>query len=576
MSFPQFLFSSTSPTKDTQTASVGASSAEPIRDHFDYHQYILKWIHETKHKLPHATPSLRREAFEADPLIKGTIYPYLKNVLLHGFTIQTEDNKLYSEAIKEITNYLNILELMQVFREDFLNFMILDGHSYRRMDPDLDGNITRLEKIDPSSVSVYNDPWDSSVIAYHQRALVKSTWSRLGTTEQVDSWFIPFGERDIYSTYIEKREQGNDQTVKDIFDLYKEKYNITDITNLRIASSERVIAMHNTERLQAAQSYYDDHETENDTPAPIDSVLLAIWLKRLLLVNAPNLLYVVLSPFLHSKSGILKEGKDPMGNPTLISSIPQKPSSALQLSNPDLYNNMLANFNTWVEDIKAAQKNIMECLKNSGVFSSGPDFEIKPVESTRTVSDTFIKGIIDMLDEEIGLALGFPISLIKASGTELASSRNILQNFNNVHKGEITEYETVANRLIRKMFEGRTWTGTTTIKGEDGESKEVQVTYSFEDMTAHFVLDTPDTKDLLQESQTFKTYSETLVQIKSIGATKDDLQALGEEWGFGLLALDGAEMGDADLLEWRNNEVLDDDEIRTRRKFPAKTQPVSE
>jgi hypothetical protein len=335
--------------------------------------------------------------------------------------------------------------------------------------------------------------------------------------------------------------------------------------------------MHNTERLQAIQADYEDRfDRENYNPAPIDAVLLAIWLKRLLLVNAPNLIFVILSPFLHAKSGIIKETKDSLNNPVLISSNPQYPSTALQTTNPEMYNAMLANFNAWVDDIKKAQKNIMECLKNGGVFSSGPDLEIKPVESSRSVSDAFIKGILDLLNEEIGLSFGFPMSLVLATGTELASSRNILENFNVVHAGERTEYEAVADRLIWKMFEGRTWTGITTEKGEDGESKDVQVTYSFEDIAAHFILDTPDTKDLKQEAETFKLRAEALVQLKSIGATRDDLQALGEEWDFGLLALDGAEMADSDILEWRNNELINDDEARGRRKFPAKAQPVSE
>jgi hypothetical protein len=192
---PSLELTSVAPTqKDIQASPIGAGVAEAIEDHYISHSHLLKWISETRHKLPAATPLLRREAFLADPLLKGTIYPYLKNVLLQGFSIQTKDNKLYSAAIEEIGEYLEQLGLMQIFREDFLNFMILDGHSYRRIDPDTSGNVTRLEKIEPSSVNVYNDPWDSSIVSYHQRARVKSSWSTMGMTEDVDSWFIPFGK----------------------------------------------------------------------------------------------------------------------------------------------------------------------------------------------------------------------------------------------------------------------------------------------------------------------------------------------------------------------------------------------
>lgn len=535
---PSLELTSVAPTqKDIQASPIGAGVAEAIEDHYISHSHLLKWISETRHKLPAATPLLRREAFLADPLLKGTIYPYLKNVLLQGFSIQTKDNKLYSAAIEEIGEYLEQLGLMQIFREDFLNFMILDGHSYRRIDPDTSGNVTRLEKIEPSSVNVYNDPWDSSIVSYHQRARVKSSWSTMGMTEDVDSWFIPFGKdiKDIYLTHINGRETGNNQDVLNLFESYQKKYQITDITNLRIAAAERIIAMHNSERLinQSYYDYEDGHYRELTNPAPIDSVLLAIWLKRLLLVNAPNLIFVILSPFLHVKNGILKETKDLAGNPVLISSIPPKPSSAMQTANPALYTAQLANFEAWVADSKAAMKNIMECLKNGGIFSSGPDQEIKPVESARSVSFQLIQGLITQLNEEIGLNFGFPMSLVLATGTELASSRNILQIFNAVHAGERTEYEAVADKLIQKMFSERTWQGTTL---KDG--KEVPVTYSFEDIRAHFTLDIPDTKDLLNQAQTYKTSAEALTQLKGVGASKDDLQALGEEYGFGLLGLD--------------------------------------
>ena len=178
-------------------------------------------------------------------------------------------------------------------------------------------------------------------------------------------------------------------------------------------------------------------------------------------------------------------------------------------------------------------KTLLKCLKEGGVYATGPDQELKPVESSRSVSFQLIKGLIDQLNEEIGLAFGFPMALVLATGTELASSRNILQIFNSVHAGERTEYEAVANKLINKMFGGKSWQGTT-IEND----KEVTVTYSFDEIKARFVLDTPDTADLLQEAQTFKTKAETLTQIKGLGAGRDDLQALGEEYGFGLLGLD--------------------------------------
>lgn len=539
-SFSKKLTSATSP-KDPQAAPVGAGVSQVGGDEYFHQEKFNKWIEETKHKIPHATPLLREEAFRSDPLIQGTIYPYLLNVLLQGYTIQTEDNKLYSEAIKEITVYLEQIDVMQAFRDDFKDFAFITGHTYRRMDPDLLGNVVRLEKIEPSSVETFNDPWDSSIVAYHQHAKIRTTWSSLGTTEEVDSWFIPYGTdvKDVNATYIANRAVGNDQNVYALFEKYKQNYSISDISNLRIAASERVIAMHNSERAQTLHNIYDDHDQVTSNPAPIDTVLLAIWLKRLLLSNAPHLIYIVINPFLHAKSGIIKETKDALGNTSLISSVPQKPSSDLQTTHPGTYNSMLQNFNNWVDGLKEFQKKIIECVKNGGVVGTGPDFEIKPIESTRNVSYLFIKNLIDQLNEEIGQAFGFPMALVNATGTELASSRNILQIFNSVHAGERREYEAVANKLIQRMFSDRTWKGSKTVKDEKtGENKEVPITYKFDDLRAQFVLDIPDLKDLLQEAQAINVNADTLNKLKTAGASKDDLIALGDEYGFGLLGLD--------------------------------------
>ena len=316
------------------------------------------------------------------------------------------------------------------------------------------------------------------------------------------------------------RGNGSIDAVKALFEKYH--YSISDINNLRIASAERIVAMHNTEVIQPLNVYYDECETKTDH-APIDSVILAIWLKRLLLTNSPNLIYSILSPFIHAKNGMVQLGKDMSGNPFFVTSTPRKPAE-----NSFNYSAEIAAYNSWVDSMQTLSNNVLSSMKEGGVLTTPPDVSLEPVESAKSVSENFIKMLIDQLNEEIGQAFGFPISLIDATGTELASSRNILQIFNSVHTGERTEYEGAADRLIKLMFSGKTW------NGEEGA-------YSFEDIKAHFTLDTPDTKDILTEAQVAKTYAETLAIVKNVGASQMDSQALGEEYGFGLLGLDNYE-----------------------------------
>ena len=48
-------------------------------------------------------------------------------------------------------------------------------------------------------------------------------------------------------------------------------------------------------------------------------------------------------------------------------------------------------------------------------------------------------------------------------------------------------------------------------------------------MQAHFVLDSPDIKDMLAEAQAELAQADTLLKYKQLGASKADLQALADE-----------------------------------------------
>lgn len=105
-----------------------------------------------------------------------------------------------------------------------------------------------------------------------------------------------------------------------------------------------------------------------------------------------------------------------------------------------------------LESCKGTAKTIMTCLKDGGVFSSGPDTELQVIESRRNMSYLFIREMVALLDEEIGQAFGFPVSLIKAKGSELATYRTILEFFNMAYGGVRRDYQSVADALILEKF----------------------------------------------------------------------------------------------------------------------------
>ncbi|WP_407356786.1 hypothetical protein [Methanolobus sp. WCC5] len=514
MSILNKLFSST-PTTPTSKKStpVGAYVGDD-----PYQTYIttLSWIKETKAKMPdgsvfEVTPSMREEAFETDPLLKGTITPFLKNSILGDYSLVTEDNKKFEPALKEIRQYLDEIGLLDAFRDDFKDLTIVHGHAYRRKDPDKD-NIESLAPLKNATITTYRDPWDSTTVAYHQKIYVNDAWSDNTTTTEYNSWFIPNGGRYIEGEYEDRGSKGQ-------FDFIKTKYGITDTTNLRVDSSDRIVAM---------------HRVEPDEPAPIDSAILAIWLKRLLLTNSPNIIFRVLSPFVHIKNGLVLEVTGADGGKDLITTVPQQPPEEMSATDLERYAAESSIYNAWVTACKTAAKNVLTSLKDGGIFSSGPDTELEVVESGRTVPSEFIETMVNMLDQEIGQSFGFPVALVKANGSELATSRTILQLLNTTFAGVRREYEKVADKLIKEKFEGGTWQYQVPTKDDGTETG----TFTFDEMECKFKLETTDVSDQLKEAQAKLHNARVLQAIKAVGADRSDIQALGEEYGFGMLDLD--------------------------------------
>ncbi|AKB37376.1 hypothetical protein MSSAC_2786 [Methanosarcina siciliae C2J] len=296
-----FFKSAVSPKK-SQLPPIGATLGQISSDEYANYTRMLDWLKNTKNKMPVVDPALRKESYEVDPLIKGTIVPFSTNVLLQGHNIKTADNKRFAQAIEDISAYLKEIALMEAFREDAKDLLILTGHSYRRRDYQPGSEkLAKLVRLEPSSIRTYEDPWDSNIVAYHQHVEVPDSWIVDSPTNTVDCWFIPEG-----LPYI--KEEHEDPKALEIFDKVAQKYGIQDKQNLRVDSADRIIAM---------------HRVNPGDPAPIDSVILAIWLKRLLLVNSPNLIFRILSPFIHVVSGQMLEITDYDGNKGLVPSVPQ-------------------------------------------------------------------------------------------------------------------------------------------------------------------------------------------------------------------------------------------------------------
>lgn len=502
---------------DTSSPVVGAYSGT---DPYDVLVSTLKWIAETKKKLPVVTQAMREEAFQVDPLLKGTVTRFLMNYLLSGGSVITSDNKKYEKEIKEIETALKNLNIIGAFREDFVDFYITKGHSYRRLDRDKDGKIEYLAPLNNGTVHSYTDPWDARKKAYHQCIMVDDAWSETTTQTQYNCWWLP----DVPSSkqWIEDGPV-KDEGVKAAFDAAKTKYKMTDVTGLRVGSSADILAMDNVKL---------------DEPAPIDDIILAIWLKRLILVQSPNMIFRVLSPILQLKRGLVYKEKDDLGNEQITTTVPQEPAAELAQLNPELYAQMAAEYSTYNTNLKKDSDTLLNCLKSGGIYASGPVDELHVIESGRNLTYLYVRETINHLNEEIGQGIGFPVALITASGSELATSRTIEGVLQKTLKGTKSQYESTVDWLIKELF---------------GD------VYDLDEMQVHYVLDSPDIKDALAEAQTELARADTLLKYKQLGASKADAQALADEIaGVSILELSGYDTQPAQQFTPLQSAAIDD------------------
>lgn len=505
-------------TQGGGSAVVGAGSGDEA---FNTYSHTLRWIADTKKKLTaggnyEVTPEMREEAFNIDPLVSGIICPFLKNTLLSSGAVQTADNKKFSACIKDATRFLKEIKLLEVFRDDFPDYAIKQGHAYRRKDyfPEND-LLKKLQRLEAKAMITYEDPWDSDIVAYHQRIYVNDVWSttQSSTMTETNSWFIPEGRK-----YIER--EGIEETgAKETWEIFRAKYGINETTGLRVGASEDIIAM---------------HKVRPGKPAPIDSAILAIWLKRLILANGPNYIFSVIVPFLHLKQGVMLKVPDGNGGEKLITSVPPAPPANMATTDPERYAALNADRTAYTAALKSNVENIMRYRAEGGLWASSPDIALEVIESGRTISANFIKMMIDLLDEDIARAFGFPLALISANGSELATSRTILELFNTAYAGSRQDYEAVANALIRERFEGQTWEYDIALKDGTQESG----TYTLEDAEAEWKLETGDVKDALKEAQTRLADMQALQAAKALGASRADIQAVLDEQGYGSWQLD--------------------------------------
>ena len=504
----------TSTAKRKEDFPIGLGSGT---DTFDAWTHTLGWISDTLKKMPTngnyaTTPSMRELSYDVDPLINGIITPFLKNIILNDHIIETKDNKKYAAMIDDINKYLKDIKFMKALRDDFEDLAIKHGHSYRRKDYEdgKEGYIKKLQRLEARAMVTYEDPFDSDITLYHQRIKAKDVFSTntLTQSDEINSWWVPGG------LPINQDTNYYANGAKEKWEEYAVKYFIDETTRLRVGDSKDIIAM---------------HKVRPGKNAPIDAAIQAIWEKRMTMANLPNVIMAVVMPFVQIQHGKLIETTDEQGRKVLVSSLPQPPPAGMATTDPTGYTDMETRYQAYLASAKANVENFNRWRLEGGLFATGPDVEVKVIESASTIAPAFVREVFNQYNEEICQTFGLPYSMLTAKGTELATARTLQDLVNTVYAGERLMYNDWGDIIIEERFAGQKWS----YEIEDKYGKKESGEYTFEETGVQFKLSNGDVTDALKVAQTRLVNFEAAEKAKVIGATKADIQAFFSEIGEG-------------------------------------------
>jgi hypothetical protein len=402
----------------------------------------------------------REKAFDVDALTQ-LIVSVQTYTILGKSNITSNDNNKHKQLIEDINQMLTDLELIPRLRESIPGLKKQGSAFFQKRYTK--GTLTENEKRAITSVQKleyvdrYENPLNSSEYYLFQDVKITRDWtnplSNLTTRQKV--WYIKggFKKRADYKHINQK----NDIIV-----------DLTDIVEIRNNEAGR---------------------------SSLSACLTEVFIKHLIFMNFPNLVALVVSPntmFTHST-------KEEDG-------IPQKPSSQMEESSPAEHSRLNAAYEAFKTNMKTMLNNLETDWMNKGFVSKPDTITAEVMESAQALNPEMLNTMLDRLNREIAFALGFPLSLLDAHGTDLATSRNILSIMSIVMKGIQDQYVSFVQNIINEQFP---------------EAKAAGVIFSFSELDPRNAKDLADVK---------KVHADVLKIFREIGASDTDIRTLSTKY----------------------------------------------
>jgi hypothetical protein len=365
--------------------------------------------------------------------------------ILKGHTLTSKDDTKNEILLAEIDKFVLDIKLMHIFRRVFTPLQVEgEGHIQKQYDGKTLTSLSVLEHL-----SKHTNPIDAMDFYYYQSQKISKNWQNPEEqeTKPLKVWFIDLEKRNEYTAIKESEDN--------------------------VYTRDRIIEILNNESGES-----------NMQP-----VISYIFIKNFLLQMLPNLIEVITNP--HEQ--IIYDTIDKTGQPC----VPRPPSEALKSANNAKYNELSKIYAAWKSGLSELANKIAGDRTKMRKTIHPDTIHEEILESNASMNSEMIKALINVLDTQIAYGMGFSVSLLNATGVEVATGQNIFAVVATTMRGTQQTYNDIANTLIYERF-------------PQAEVEGVE-----------FKLDELNPEDELSAAQRKKLYAETAEILYNIGYDQD-------------------------------------------------------
>ena len=422
------------------------------------------------------TRTNRELAWEIDSLV-NIILEFEAFSILGSYEIHSVDDEQHAETIKNITSFVDDISLMGSFREAFPPVRL---HGYMHLQKiydtpqiQLKTEVKGLQHLQLlTAIQKFENPFDSHNFYLYQNLEIAEDWKDPDNDKQKKQkvWYIQDGLNGIAEYPKISPSKPFDDPNKADGDVVIDLADIVEIRNNESGKSS------------------------------LTACLNEIFIKNHMILNMPNLAYLVLAPGI----GVEYQTHDKDGEWM----VPHMPLAQLADSDSVEYARQKADYDAFEAENQVIANALIDNWFKKGALVYPDMIKINVIESQQRFQAEMFEVMMQTLNKEIAFSLGFPIALLDARGSELSTGREIRAVMSTVLKGIQNQYQKIAMGIIREQF--------------PSEVETAQITITFTDLNP---------KDARELAEIRKLDASVLEIAKKIGASDDDLRALSRKYG---------------------------------------------